>query len=99
MIPDFIFHIFLAFVFLSLALCLWRVVRGPDVADRMVGLDLLGMVFLVLITGHSLYCGERTMIDVAVVFSIITFFGAVAVARYLQRDADNPPPPPDSNAD
>jgi len=91
MIPEPVFHIFNTVVMISLALCLWRIARGPDVADRMVALDLIGLVFLVIITGHAVRSGERTMIDVVVVFSILTFFGAVAVARFLQRDAEDPP--------
>lgn len=91
MIPDSIQMIFEVTLLVAMAMCLYRIIRGPLVADRMVALDMLGVVFLALVTAHALRADERTMIDVVVVFSIVTFFGAVAVARFLQRDADDPP--------
>ena len=91
MIPDSVQTIFEVTLLVAMAMCLYRIIRGPMVADRMVALDMLGVVFLALVTAHALRADERTMIDVVVVFSIVTFFGAVAVARFLQRDADDPP--------
>lgn len=91
MIPDSVQTIFEVTLLVAMAMCLYRIIRGPMVADRMVALDMLGVVFLALVTAHALSADERTMIDVVVVFSIVTFFGAVAVARFLQRDADDPP--------
>lgn len=89
MIHPSVIYIFEAAMIVCMLMCLWRIWRGPDVADRMVALDLLGVVFLSMITAHALESHERTMIDVVVVFSIITFFGAVAVARFLQRGASD----------
>ncbi len=91
MIPDSVQTIFEVTLLVAMAMCLYRIIRGPMVADRMVALDMLGVVFLAVVTAHALRADERTMIDVVVVFSIVTFFGAVAVARFLQRDADDPP--------
>jgi multicomponent Na+:H+ antiporter subunit F len=74
----------------AMALALYRLSRGPGPADRMVAVDLLGLFFSALVAAHAIRTGEESMLDVVLVFSIIAYFGTVAVARYLQNRAKNP---------
>lgn len=71
----------------AMALALYRLARGPGAADRMVAVDLLGLFFSALVAGHAIRTGEESMLDVVLVFSIIAYFGTVAVARHLQNKA------------
>jgi multisubunit Na+/H+ antiporter MnhF subunit len=66
-----------------LAIVLWRVWRGENVVDRLMGADLLGtltlsnLVLLALIEGDSIY------IDVALGLAALGFIGTIALAKYV----------------
>lgn len=76
---------------LALLLAMLRLAMGPSSADRMVAVDLIGLFFGVLVSAHAIRTGQESALDIVVVFSIVTYFGTVAVARHLQRDAKEPP--------
>lgn len=90
MIPGFVLIIFEVLLFISLGLCIWRMAIGPTAADRMVAIDLLGLLIAVLMISHAIRTGDEAVLDVVLVFSVIAFFGTVALARHLQREADEP---------
>jgi multicomponent Na+:H+ antiporter subunit F len=77
---------------LGIVLTIVRIVRGPTLADRILGLDLittLGMGFIGVIaikTGFTLY------VDIAIALGLVGFLSTVAFARYLLRQADSNPP-------
>ena len=61
----------------------WRVIVGPSVPDRVVGLDTIstnvvaiGLLFAIL-TGHGLF------VTVSLVLAIIGFISTVTVAKYV----------------
>jgi multicomponent Na+:H+ antiporter subunit F len=74
----------------AMTLAVYRLWRGPGPADRMVAVDLLGIFFCAVVAAHAIRMGEEYMLDVVLVFSIIAYFGTVAVARYLQNRAKQP---------
>lgn len=90
MIPSIIVTLFEITLLVAMVLCVLRMVRGPSAADRMVAIDLLGLLVALLMLAHVIRSGEEAMLDVVLVFSIITFFGTVTLARYLQRESDEP---------
>lgn len=65
-------------------LCLLRVLYGPTAADRIVAVDILGILIvgicgvLALITGHSWY------LDIGIVWALQSFIGSLAFAKYLE---------------
>jgi len=72
---------------LASLLALWRLVRGPHLADRVVALDLLASLavgFLVLRaaqTGHWMY------VDVALGIGLISVVGTVAFGSFIEHRA------------
>lgn len=63
-----------------------RLMRGPSLPDRVISLDLIGILIvcvLVLVAGDS---GQQAFLDVAMVIALISFVGTVAYARYLERE-------------
>lgn len=82
--------VFEILLLIAMALAVWRLARGPGSADRMVAVDLLGLFFSALVAAHAIRTGEESMLDVVLVFSIIAYFGTVAVARHLQNRAKQP---------
>ncbi len=74
---------------ISMVLCLVRMILGPSAADRMVAIDLLGLLVALLMISHAIRTADEAVLDIVLVFSIIAFFGTVALARYLQREVNN----------
>src|SRR5690606_28177952 len=69
-----------------------RVAAGPRAADRMVAIDLLGLLVAVLMVSHAIRTNDESVFDVVLVFAVVAFFGTVALARFLltgPRDSDN----------
>lgn len=69
----------------AFVLTVWRLLRGPTLSDRVVALDLLGVVMIALIAANMLLSGETTYLDVFVVFAVVVFFGTIALARYIEK--------------
>jgi multicomponent Na+:H+ antiporter subunit F len=71
---------------LGAALTFVRLVRGPTLPDRVISIDLIGILIvcvLVVVAGDS---GQQAFLDVAMVIALISFVGTVAYARYLERE-------------
>lgn len=81
--------IILAFIFLSAAMFLafFRLVRGPSLADRVVGLDLLAILAIGFMTVYAVAAEQPMFLDVAVVLALIAFLGTVAFARFIEKGA------------
>ncbi len=78
----------LAMILVALTLAIVRLVRGPSLPDRVVALDLIGVLALGFILLLTLRTGEPVYLDVAIVLGIVAFMGTVAFARYLERLAE-----------
>jgi len=69
-------------IFLSV-LCLLRIIIGPTMADRMVGIDIFG-ILVVGITGIlTIKTGKGFIIDIGLAWMIFSFIGTLALAKYL----------------
>lgn len=76
------------FIFLvlgiSILLTVLRLLRGPSLPDRVMALDLLGMVVAGIILAAAATYGQPGLLDIVLVFAVVGFFGTVAFARYLE---------------
>lgn len=70
---------------LAIALTTWRLLRGPDLADRVVALDMITLLLVGFIGVYAVRTGIDAVLPVAIVISLIAFLGTVAFARYLMR--------------
>jgi multicomponent Na+:H+ antiporter subunit F len=78
-------YLTLAVIGLSIAGALLRVLWGPNLADRVVALDLVAYLAMGFLSAYAVLAGEDTFIDVALVLGLLVFLGTVAVARYIER--------------
>lgn len=74
---------------LSISLVVFRLVRGPKNADRIIALDLLSVLVVALVSLYSVFSRNAVFLDVAIAYALVAFLGTVAFARYLERSADN----------
>ena len=65
-------------------LALYRLLRGPSAADRMVALDAITNVTAGLLMVIALISGRFIYVDVTLVFAILSFIGLIVVARYME---------------
>jgi multicomponent K+:H+ antiporter subunit F len=77
----------IAFVAVAIAslMNLWRIVRGPDVLDRLLAIDTLviNMIAVILLTGIAL--GSHVYFEAALLFAMVGFLSTVAFCKYLLR--------------
>ncbi len=78
-------YVALAILSLSILAALFRVLRGPSLADRVVALDLVAFLAMGFLATYAILANEDTFIDAALVLGLLAFLGTVAVARYIER--------------
>lgn len=80
-----VIYLTVAALTLSILGALLRVLWGPNLADRVVALDLVAYLAMGFLATYAVFVGEETFIDVALVLGLLAFLGTVAVARYIER--------------
>ena len=66
------------------AMCLYRVGRGPSAPDRMAAIDILGTVVVGFVAVLSALTGRAYLLDVAIVWALVSFVGTLALSKYLE---------------
>ena len=84
-LADLALYVVLPLLGLALLLALWRLLRGPHTADRVVALDLMVTLGLGIIAGYAIATDQVALLDVALVVALVAFLGTTAIASYLQR--------------
>ena len=64
-------------------LCFFRVVFGPSIADRMVAIDIFGILVVGICGLLVLITGRLFLIDIAIAWIILSFIGTITLAKYL----------------
>jgi multicomponent Na+:H+ antiporter subunit F len=62
-----------------------RLVRGPTLPDRVVAIDLIGVLMVGIAVVAAASTGQQALLDVAIVVALVSFVGTVAYARYVER--------------
>jgi multicomponent Na+:H+ antiporter subunit F len=70
---------------LALLVSVVRLVRGPTLPDRVVAMDLLGVLVVGLIVVVAASTDVTATLDAAIVIALIGFVGTVAYATYVER--------------
>lgn len=65
------------------AFCLFRVIRGPSIADRMVGIDIFGILVVGICAILAILTGRHFIIDIGIAWIILSFIGTLTLAKYL----------------
>ena len=76
----------LAMLAFAAALAFIRLLRGPTLPDRVVAIDLIGVLFVCVIVTVAATTGQQAYLDVAIVIALVSFVGTVAYARYIERE-------------
>ena len=68
----------------AMVLAFVRLIRGPSVHDRIVAFDLLASIIMGFIITYSILVHQALLFDVAIVISLVSFIGTVAISTYLK---------------
>lgn len=70
-------------VFLSLTifLCLMRAALGPRFSDRIIAANIIGTKVILLIAVISMIIGESYLVDICLIYAVISFLSVVVLAR------------------
>ncbi len=75
----------LLFMVIAMVPCVYRVIKGPTVPDRVIAVDAMTTVIVVMLGVYSFVQGSVFFMDVALVLSIISFVGTVTISKYLDE--------------
>jgi multicomponent Na+:H+ antiporter subunit F len=62
-----------------------RLVKGPTLPDRVVAMDLIGVLVVGLIVVLAGRSGVQATLDAAIVIALVGFLGTIAYATYVER--------------
>ncbi|MEM8738762.1 MAG: monovalent cation/H+ antiporter complex subunit F [Planctomycetota bacterium] len=75
----------------GMVFCLWRLIKGPELADRVLSADLLALHVVGLVVLLTIYVGDLVFFDAALVVSIIGFVSTVGFSQYIYATAGRKP--------
>ncbi len=75
----------LAALGVALAMNLWRLFKGPGVADRILALDTMVINVIGLIVLAGIARGSETAFEAALLLAMVGFVGTVSYAKFLLR--------------
>lgn len=68
--------------------CLYRVLRGPTIVDRIIGVNVVGTkTIAVIVLVGCIFDRVEYFIDIAIVYALISFVGTLALSKYFERKA------------
>jgi len=76
------------FLLLNLAAGMWRILRGPTAADRMLAAQLFGTTAVATLLLLAQATGNAALRDVALVFALLAAVTAVAFVRRAWPDQE-----------
>jgi multicomponent Na+:H+ antiporter subunit F len=66
-------------------LCLVRIIRGPTIPDRMIGIDIFGILVVGICAIISIQTERSFILDIGIAWIILSFIGTLTLAKYLGR--------------
>lgn len=67
-------------------LCVLKVIRSKTVAGRMVAFDVINVLVVIIMFVLSAAFGEPLFIDIAVIYTLLSFVATIFIGKYLAGD-------------
>ncbi|MGD9092957.1 MAG: monovalent cation/H+ antiporter complex subunit F [Anaerolineales bacterium] len=78
-----VLYISLVVHIILIGVSVWRVWRGENIIDRLMGADLIGTLTLAVLVLIALFEKNSIFIDVAVGLLALGFVSTIALAKYI----------------
>ena len=82
---EIVFPIAFTLLAISMLLCLLRLLKGPDLPDRILALDTLYINAIALVIVLGIYLKSSLYFEAALLIAILGFVGTIALCKYLLR--------------
>ena len=74
----------LCILLLSVFMCLFRIMRGPTASDRIVSIDMLGILIIGFCCLLSITTKRDWYIDIGIAWALQSFISTLALAKFLE---------------
>lgn len=71
-------------IILACVLCLYRIFRGPTSADRIVTIDILGIMIVGLCAILTISTERSWYIDIGIAWALQSFISTLALSKFLE---------------
>jgi len=71
-------------IIFAFLLCLYRICKGPTAADRIVALDIMGILIIGLCAILTISTGRDWYIDIGIAWALQSFISILALSKYLE---------------
>ena len=71
-------------VILNALVCLYRVIKGPTIQDRVLAINIVGSKTLIILVLVAFIFKSSIYLDVAILLVLLNFIIIVIVSRYLE---------------
>jgi multicomponent Na+:H+ antiporter subunit F len=61
----------------------YRVIKGPRVADRLLGVDMITTLLIGSVVLLAVIAGQAILVDVALAVAALSFIATLAIARFV----------------
>ncbi len=78
---DFLFAAALLLLAVGLFFALLRAIRGPRIADRIMGINMIGTLVSASLAILSVWLKQSWLLDVCILYAIISFLAVVVLAK------------------
>ena len=76
-----LFTVTLSILGVLLFFCLLRAIRGPRIADRVVGINMIGTIIIMMIAILALMLEEGYLVDIAIIYAMLSFLAVVVLVK------------------
>lgn len=61
--------------------CLFRAIRGPRIADRLIAVNMSGTLIVITICILSFLMNEGYLVDIAMIYTMLSFLAVVLLTK------------------
>jgi len=79
-----IFQASVIILILTIFVCLYRVVFGPGVENRLIAVNTVGTKTIILLVLIGFTFDRAIFLDIAIIYAMINFIATLAIAKYLK---------------
>lgn len=76
-----LFTVILTVLGILMFFCMLRTVRGPRIADRVVGINMIGTIVIMMIAILALMKNEGYLVDIAIIYAMLSFLAVVVLVK------------------
>ena len=72
-------------ILLTMGLALARALIGPTIYDRILAINMFGTKTVLVIAVFAFISGRTDILDIALIYALISFIGVVAVLKLVEQ--------------